>query len=188
MAIWRWDNSFCICLFIESFSFSSNFILPTALFLLLIWFLLVIVDLREEAWFFKRLIKSLSLFIEFLLSRFCVEGSILNSDIRINFSFFWGDVVPGLGAFEKEFFNLWPIDELCPEGIRLFLLILLWPLWLHISLLSFIFFLWYKLSPLNVFSTLLLGIFLPNEFLFLREELLLSLAWVVFAPTILAYY
>ena len=151
---------------------------------------MLIVDLSEEAWFFKRLIKSLSLFIEFLLLKFwfCIEGSILNSDIRINFSFFCGDVVPGLGAFEKEFFNLWAIDELCPEGIRLFLLILLWPLWLHISLLSFIFFLWYKLSPLNVFSTLLLGIFLPNEFLFLREELLLSLAWVVFAPTILAYY
>ena len=152
-----------------------------------IWFLLVIDDFKEDAWFFNLLIKSLLLFNEYLFSFLFCTLSILNSEILISFSLFCGDVEPPLPKFENELFNLFPIEE-CPVGIIflvLLLLILLFPLFISIP--SFIFFLWYKLSPLKVFSIILFGIFLPNELNFLRDELL-SVAWVAFVPTKLIYY
>jgi hypothetical protein len=115
-------------------------------------------------------------------------ASILNSEILINFSLLWGDVDPQfpplLAIFENELFVLCPMDEF-PEGIiPLFLLLFALLFWLlYISIASLIFFLWYKLSPLNVFSIFLFGRFLPIELTFLSEELL-SVGWVVFVPTI----
>ena len=194
--MWLWEISFWICLFVIKFSLLSNWKWFIVLFLLLILFLFVIEDFNKEAWFFNLLITSLLLFNEYLVS-FLFWGitSILYSEILINFSLFFGDDTPLLlvlllvillPILLKVFFNLWPFDEFNPVEIPLFLLLFILLLFaLSLELDSLIFFLWYKLSSLKVFWTLLLGGFLPIEFPFFKVESLSFSPFILFLfPTI----